>query len=59
MRKDVGEATIKVGSNVITAGFIGLAFANSAESLGSAFIAILLGSILIYYGIKYRDGGNE
>lgn len=59
MRKDAGEASIKVGTNVITAGFIGLAFANSGESLASAFIAILLGGVLIYYGIKFRDRGNE
>lgn len=59
MRKDVGEAAIKVGTNVLTAGIIGLAFANSGEAFASAFIAIVFGHAFIYYGIKYRDKGDK
>lgn len=59
MRKDVGQAAIQVGTNVLTAGIIGLAFIDNGAKLVSAFAAIAFGYAFIYYGVKYRDGDDS
>lgn len=59
MRKEVGEAAVKVGTNIATAGGIGLVFLHDGATMANSIVAIICGFFVIFVGIRYRDGGSQ
>lgn len=59
MRKEVGDAAIKAGTNIISAAGIGLFFLNDNIFMVNSFVAIPGGVMIILIGVWYRNGGKN